>query len=87
MNEEIIKLIKLRLNKGKKEYGQQLDPFDGRDWNVEALEEILDGMVYIATAILKITETKAILNSNLNNKIREVMNGKNTSKKKKNLEK
>ena len=44
-------------------------------------------MVYIATAILKITETKAILNSNLNNKIREVMNGKNTSKKKKNLEK
>jgi len=75
MNEEIIKLIQSRLEKGKKEYGQQLDPFDGRDWDVEALEEILDGMVYIATAILKITETKTILNNNVQNKIREVMNG------------
>ena len=54
MNEEIIKLIRKRLEKGKKEYGQQVDPFDGRDWQVEALEEILDGMVYTATAILQL---------------------------------
>ena len=60
MNEKIIKLIHSRLEKGKKEYGQQLDPFDGRDWNVEALEEILDGMIYTATSILKIIHKKKL---------------------------
>lgn len=53
MNEEIIQLIKKRLQKGKKEYGQEVDVFDGRDWEQEALEEILDSMVYIAAALLK----------------------------------
>ena len=53
MNEEIIQLIKRRLQKGKKEYGQEVDVFDGRDWEQEALEEILDSMVYIAAALLK----------------------------------
>ena len=42
MNREIIKLIK-----------QRLDVFDGRDWEEEALEEILDSLVYIAAALLK----------------------------------
>jgi len=53
MNKEIIKLIKQRLEKGKKEYGQEVDVFDGRDWEEEALEEILDSLVYIAAALLK----------------------------------
>ena len=54
----IIKLIKARLEKGKREYGQQVDPFDGRDWEKEALEELLDGCVYLATAILKLKGKK-----------------------------
>ena len=53
MNKEIIQLIKARLDKGKKEYGQEVDVFDGRDWEEEALEEILDSLVYIAAALLK----------------------------------
>ena len=58
MNEQIIELIKARLEKGKREYGQQVDPFDGRDWEKEALEELLDGCVYLATAILKLKGKK-----------------------------
>ena len=53
MNKEIIKLLEERLEKGKREYNEELDPFDGRIWEIEALEEILDGMIYTATAILK----------------------------------
>ena len=53
MNREIIQLIKQRLQIGKKEYGQEVDVFDGRDWEQEALEEILDSLVYIAAALLK----------------------------------
>ena len=53
MNREIIQLIKQRLQIGKKEYGQEIDVFDGRDWEKEALEEILDSLVYIAAALLK----------------------------------
>ena len=44
MNKEIIKLIKQRLEKGKKEYGQEVDVFDGRDWEQEALEEIQESL-------------------------------------------
>ena len=54
MNSEIIELIKERLDKGQKEYGGDLDPEDGRDWTLEALEEILDGMVYLAASIIKL---------------------------------
>lgn len=53
MNREIMQLIKQRLDKGKKEYGGEVDVFDGRDWEKEALEEILDSMVYLAAALLK----------------------------------
>tara|TARA_Y100001938_G_C7946828_1_gene357199 strand:+ start:121 stop:321 length:201 start_codon:yes stop_codon:yes gene_type:complete len=60
MNKKIVKLIEERLEKGKREYGDQIDPHDGRDWTQEALEEILDGMVYISTAILKLKNKKGI---------------------------
>ena len=53
MNKEIIQLIKERLEKGKSEYGGEVDIFDGRDWEKEALEELLDSIVYIAAALLK----------------------------------
>jgi hypothetical protein len=58
MNKEIIKLLEERLEKGKREYNEELDPFDGRIWEIEALEEILDGMIYTATSILKIVHRK-----------------------------
>ena len=40
------------------EYDEEVNPWDGRDWTLEALEEILDGMVYIAIAILKVKGEK-----------------------------
>lgn len=61
MNKEIIQLIKARLDKGKKEYGQEIDVFDGRDWNKEALEEMLDSCVYLAAGILKIMKSESKL--------------------------
>ena len=41
-NKDIIDLVKERLTMGKREYGTQINVHDGRDWNQEALEEILD---------------------------------------------
>ena len=40
-NKDIIDLVKERLTMGKREYGTQINVHDGRDWNQEALEEIL----------------------------------------------
>jgi len=53
-NKEIISLIEERLEKGKREYNQEVDVFDGREWVMEALEEVLDACVYISAEILKI---------------------------------
>jgi|TARA_R100000781_G_scaffold93029_1_gene57719 hypothetical protein len=50
-NNKIIKLIEERLQVGKKEYGTELNPLDGRDWMKEALEELLDATVYLATKL------------------------------------
>lgn len=55
-NEEILHLIKRRLDVGAKEYGQQV-PLDGtRDHVQDALEEILDCTVYIACKLLEIQQ-------------------------------
>ena len=53
-NKEIVSLIESRLEKGRREYKQEVDVFDGRDWTKEALEELLDACVYITAEILKI---------------------------------
>ena len=53
-NKEIVALIESRLEKGKREYNQEVDVFDGRDWITEALEEILDGCVYLSSQLLLI---------------------------------
>ena len=55
-NDLILLKIKDKLDKGKKEYGGDLNPHDGRDWHKEALEEILDGMVYIAAKLIQLEE-------------------------------
>ena len=44
-NKEIVSLIESRLEKGRREYEQEVDVFDGRDWTKEALEELLDACV------------------------------------------
>lgn len=66
MNEEIINLITQRLEYGKKEYSDELDINDGRDWEQEALEEILDTMVYISAKLLQLKERKIHEKSNSN---------------------
>ena len=54
MNKEIVKLIEDRLEKGKREYEEELNPLDGRDWIVEALEEVADALVYITAKLIQI---------------------------------
>ena len=56
MNKQIVELIKKRLEKGKKEYNQELNVHDGRDWLQEALEEQLDAIVYTAAKLIQIKD-------------------------------
>ena len=56
MNKKIVKLIEDRLEKGKREYDEELNPFDGRDWVKETLEEVADALVYITAKLIQIKE-------------------------------
>ena len=56
VNERILKLIKKRLEIGQKKYGHENVETDGRDFIVEALEEILDCCVYVAAKLVTIKE-------------------------------
>lgn len=58
LNKEIIEAIKERLEHGKKEYPEELDVNDGRDWVQESLEEALDLAVYITAKLLQIQKDK-----------------------------
>jgi len=58
-NNHIISLIEERLEKGKREYNQEVDVHDGRDWMKEALEELLDACVYLSAQIIKVKERRA----------------------------
>ena len=49
-------MIEERLEKGKREYNEELDINDGRDWVNEALEEVLDSLVYLTAKLLQIKE-------------------------------
>ena len=55
-NNHIISLIEERLEKGKREYNQEVDVNDGRDWMNEALEELLDACVYLSAQIIKVKQ-------------------------------
>ena len=54
MNKKILKLIKSRLDEGEQKYGHENVETDGRDFIVEALEEILDCSVYVAAKLIEI---------------------------------
>ena len=57
-NDLILLRIKNKLDKGKQEYGGDLDPNDGRDWHKEALEEVFDAMVYVAAKLIQLEGKK-----------------------------
>ena len=60
-NEEILDLIKERLELGKERYGHGVIVNDdttkygteNNDWQSMAMEEMLDGMVYIAASMIR----------------------------------
>ncbi len=65
-NEEIIKLIKERMSLGKQRYGHGVIVDDdttkygtkSNDWELMALEEMLDGMIYSTAAIIRYKRKK-----------------------------
>ncbi len=57
INNKIKQLISDRLDHGQETYGQDLPMDDNRDLIQESLEEILDGMVYIAGQIIRLKES------------------------------
>ena len=54
MNKKILELIQERLEEGERKYGHENVETDGRDFIIEALEEILDCSVYIAAKLIEI---------------------------------
>ena len=54
----ILQKISERLNQGAERFENELPLDDGRDWEEEALEELLDGMIYISNRLLLIQLTK-----------------------------
>ena len=56
INEEVIQLIKERLDAGAKKYGEEILIDDKREFVVETLEEILDACVYLACKIIQLKE-------------------------------
>jgi hypothetical protein len=53
LNDEILELIKERMEKGRKEYGHGLLRGD-RDWTKEALEEALDMSIYLSAKLVEL---------------------------------
>ena len=53
-NNEIINLVKSRMEKGRKEYGHGLLQNSGYDWVQEALEEALDLSIYLSAKLIEI---------------------------------
>lgn len=53
-NDEIITLIKSRMEMGRKTYGHGIIQDIGYDWVQEALEEALDLSVYLSAKLIEI---------------------------------
>jgi len=56
-NKQIIKRIEERLEHGKKEYPDDLNVHDGRNWLKETVEELLDSLVYVTAFAIQLEET------------------------------
>ena len=61
MNQKILKLVEERLEEGKRKYGYENVETDGRDFVVEALEEILDCCVYVAAKLIEIQKLEDMM--------------------------
>jgi hypothetical protein len=55
MNDEILDLIKKRMDMGRKNYGHGLLEDSGYDWVKEALEEALDLSIYVAARLVEVS--------------------------------
>ena len=53
LNDDIVFLIKERMEKGRKEYGHGLLKGD-RNWTKEALEEALDMSIYLSAKLVEL---------------------------------
>lgn len=53
-NDEIMRMIAARMDKGRKEYGHGLVQNSGYDWVKEALEEALDLSIYLSAKLIEI---------------------------------
>ena len=54
INEQIIKKIEERMDAGARKYWETIDIKDDRDFLEEAIEEALDGCVYLAAKLIQI---------------------------------
>lgn len=59
MNEQILELIKKRMDMGRKHYGHGLLEDSGYDWVKEALEEALDLSIYVAARLVEVSRHNA----------------------------
>jgi hypothetical protein len=55
MNDQILELIKKRMDMGRKHYGHGLLENSGYDWVKEALEEALDLSIYVAARLVEVS--------------------------------
>lgn len=58
MDNEIVELVKERIEIGYKKYGKEMPVDDGRDWVQETLEELLDACVYLANLLILIKKKR-----------------------------
>lgn len=58
INKDIIKLIQERLEVGRRNYGQDVQLEDTRDWVDESIDEALDLAVYLAAELVRIKQLK-----------------------------
>ena len=59
-NNDILRLIEARLEKGRRQYGHGLLADSGYDWVQEALEEALDLSIYVAARLVEIQRKKDV---------------------------
>ena len=77
MNDEIIKLIAERIEKGKEIYPEEIPESDDRNFLQEGAEEALDMSVYLAGELLRLKKLKKKL---LSKKYKKDDDGKNVFK-------
>lgn len=56
--EEVLRVLRGRLEMGQKQYGKLDIARDGREWTKEAMEETLDLCVYLAIRLVKILKNE-----------------------------